>query len=233
MRTVKYAVALSVAVIGLGSAAAALAGTAQPGAYSGTTSQPGSNVSFTVANGGGSVEGFKADMSAICTKGSVSQSVDVTLTPTPSMKIRQSEFGFSGGFVFHNGPEVIGHGKGKVSGSFAPDSSVTGSLRFPWDFFANAGLLGGYHCDTGKVTFHGSRASDASAVSRCVVPTVKGKKLKVAKRAIKRAHCHVGRVVKRHSSARRRRVIAQRPRPGTKRAAGSAVKVVVSRGPAR
>ena len=233
MRTAKWAVALSVAVIGLLWATATLAASVQLGSYSGGTSQDGGTVNFTVANSGGSVDDFKAEMSATCTKGSASQIVEVTLTPTPSMKIRRDGFGFSGGFVFRNGDTAIGHGKGNVSGNFTSDRHVTGTFRFPWEFFANAGLLSGYRCDTGKVAFQASLPSGTSAAGRCVVPKLKGKKLKAARRAIKRAHCHVGRIVKRHSKARRRRVIGQRPRSGSKRAAGAPIKLVVSRGPAR
>jgi hypothetical protein len=233
MRTAKYAAAFSVVAIGLAWATATLAASVQVGPYSGGTSQEGGSVSFTVANSGGSVEDFKAEMSAICTKGSSSQRVEVTLTPTPSIKIRQGGFDFSGGFVFRNGDTAIGHGKGNVSGDFSSDRHVTGSFRFPWEFFSNAGLLSGYRCDTGKVTFQGSLATDTSATVQCVVPRLKGKKLKVAKRAIRQAHCRVGRVVKRHSKAKRRRVIGQRPRPRTEREAGAPVKILVSRGPAR
>ena len=232
MRTAKYTAVLSVAVAGLIWTVTALAVNAQSGSYSGTTSQAGSNVSFAVANNK-TVDDFKADMSAACTKGSATQNVDVSLTPTPSMPIRLGEFNFVGGFVFHNGPAVIGHGKGRVSGSFTAEGVATGTLRFPWEFFANAGLLGGYHCDTGKVTFQASLASGDPGPARCIVPKLRGKRLKAAKRAVRRAHCRVGRVVKRHSKVKPRRVIRQRPPAGSSRAAGSPVKLVVSRGPAR
>lgn len=232
MRTAKYVVALSVAALALASATAALAISAQAGPYSGRTSQTGSSVSFTVPSGGGFVDDFKAEMSAVCTKGGASQSIDVALAPTPRMKIRDGEFAFVGGFVFRNGEEVIGHGKGNVSGSFTSNHQVAGTLKFPWDFFANAGLLSGYHCDTGKVTFLGSLQSQAKAAS-CIVPKLRGKKLKAAKRAIRRAHCRVGRIVKRHSKRKRGRVIRQRPRPRTERVNGAPVKLIVSRGPVR
>jgi hypothetical protein len=233
MRTAKYAVALSVVAIGLVWATATLAASVQAGPYSGGTSQDGGSVSFTVSNGGGSVEDFKAEMSASCTKGSSSQRLEVTLSPTPSIKIRQGEFNFSGGFIFRNGNTAIGHGKGSVSGDFTSDHQVSGTFRFPWEFFSNAGLLSGYRCDTGKVSFQGSLAAAAPAAPGCVVPKLKGKKLKAAKRAIRQAHCRVGRVVKRHSKAKRRHVIGQRPRPRTEREAGAPVKILVSRGPAR
>lgn len=233
MRIAKCAVVLSVAAVGLVWAAATIAASVQSGPYSGGTSQGGGSVSFTVPDSGGSVDDFKAEMSATCTKGSASQNVEVTLTPTPSMKLRQGEFNFSGGFVFRNGDTAIGHGKGTVSGDFTSDRHVTGAFRFPWEFFANAGLLSGYRCDTGRVTFQGTVATGAPAAAQCVVPKLKRMKLKAAKRAVRQAHCQVGRVVKRHSKAGRRRVIGQRPRAGSQRAEGAAVKLIVSRGPAR
>ncbi len=233
MRVARCVVVLSVAAVGLVWATPTIAAPAQPGPYSGGTSQDAGSVSFTVPDSGGSVDDFKAEMSATCTKGAASQVIEVTLTPTPSIKIRQGGFSFSGGFVFRNGDTAIGHGKGNVSGDFTSDRHVTGTFRFPWEFFANAGLLSGYRCDTGKVTFQGSLATGAPAPVQCVVPKLKGKKLKAAKRAIRRAHCQVGRVVKRHSKVKRSRVIRQRPRAGTERAAGSPVKLIVSRGPAR
>ncbi|HSR94060.1 MAG TPA: PASTA domain-containing protein [Solirubrobacterales bacterium] len=232
MRIAKCAVVLSVAAIGVVWATIAVAASVQPGAYSGGTSQDGGSVSFTVADEGGSVEDFKAEMSAVCTKGAASQSVEVTLTPTPSIKIRQSEFSFSGGFVFRNGDAAIGHGKGNVSGNFTSERHVSGTFRFPWEFFANAGLLSGYRCDTGKVTFQGAVGTGAQATAQCIVPKLKRKRLKAAKRAIKQAHCHLSRVVRRHSKAKRQRVIGQRPRAGSQSPAGSAVKLIVSRGPA-
>ena len=68
----------------------------------------------------------------------------------------------------------------------------------------------------------------------CVVPKVKGKKLRKARRAIRRGHCSVGRVKKVYSAkVRKRRVISQRPRAGLKRPAGSKVNLKVSKGKRR
>ena len=65
----------------------------------------------------------------------------------------------------------------------------------------------------------------------CVVPKVKGKKLRAAKRAIRNAHCAVGKVTKAFSkSVKKGRVISQKPRPAKKLAAGSTVKLKVSKG---
>jgi len=66
--------------------------------------------------------------------------------------------------------------------------------------------------------------------AKCKVPRVVGKKLVVAKRAIKRARCRVGRVRKARSRRPSGRVLSQRPRAGVKRPRGTRVNLVVSRG---
>jgi hypothetical protein len=65
----------------------------------------------------------------------------------------------------------------------------------------------------------------------CVVPKVKGKPLKAAKRAIRAAHCAVGTVKRAYSArVRRGRIVSQRPKPHAVRPTGTKVKLVVSRG---
>jgi hypothetical protein len=68
----------------------------------------------------------------------------------------------------------------------------------------------------------------------CVVPKVKGKRLPAAKRAVRKAHCSVGKVTRAFSkSVKKGRVISQKPKPGKKLAAGSKVKLKVSKGKKR
>jgi len=65
----------------------------------------------------------------------------------------------------------------------------------------------------------------------CVVPKVVGKKLAVARRAIVRAHCKVGKVKKRYSRrVRKGRVISESPKAHRRLAAHAKVNLVVSRG---
>ena len=68
---------------------------------------------------------------------------------------------------------------------------------------------------------------------KCVVPNVKRKTLVAAKRAIRKSHCAVGSVKKAFSSKRKGTVISQKPAPGTKRAAGGKVNLVLSKGKKR
>jgi hypothetical protein len=66
---------------------------------------------------------------------------------------------------------------------------------------------------------------------RCIVPGVVGQRLATARKRIARASCRVGRVRRAHVRSKRQvgRVIAQSPKPGTRRAAGTRVNLVVGR----
>jgi beta-lactam-binding protein with PASTA domain len=110
------------------------------------------------------------------------------------------------------------------------------------------------HCQIGKVTTQGSAVPIGRVISqnppagspgptvslvistggspgvRCRVPNVIGEKVRRAKRKLVRAHCEVGRVIRRPSSRRRGRVIAERPRPGRTKRVGSKVRLTVSAG---
>ena len=80
-------------------------------------------------------------------------------------------------------------------------------------------------------------ATAASAPSRrvsrrpvCVVPRLIGKRLAGARKSIRGAHCALGRVRRVASHKARGHVIAQGPRPGLRRPAGTKVNLVVSKG---
>ncbi len=68
------------------------------------------------------------------------------------------------------------------------------------------------------------------AVARCKVPKLRGRSVVAAARALRRAHCRVGRLSrKRARSGKRRRVIKQTPRAGARRPAGTRVKLTLRR----
>ena len=72
------------------------------------------------------------------------------------------------------------------------------------------------------------------SASRCVVPTVKGRTLAAARRAIVAARCTVGRVSRAYSrTVRSGRVVSQTPRPRLRLRRGAKVNLVVSRGTRR
>jgi uncharacterized delta-60 repeat protein len=81
------------------------------------------------------------------------------------------------------------------------------------------------------VSMNAARSVTATFKALCVVPKVKGKKLLAAKRALKKAHCSVGKVTKVFSArVRKGRVISPRPRAGKKLAPGARIKLQVSKG---
>ncbi|HEY6584992.1 MAG TPA: PQQ-dependent sugar dehydrogenase [Gaiellaceae bacterium] len=70
----------------------------------------------------------------------------------------------------------------------------------------------------------------ATAKIVCRVPKLVGLKLRTAKVRLRRAHCRAGRLRAKRSTAKRRgRVIAQSPRAGARRPAGSRVRMTVGR----
>ncbi|HJR01551.1 MAG TPA: PASTA domain-containing protein, partial [Methylomirabilota bacterium] len=74
-------------------------------------------------------------------------------------------------------------------------------------------------------------ATFRAASHACVVPRLKGKTLKAARKALRRAHCALGKVRRAYSSkVKRGRVVAQKPRPGARRRAGAKVALTLSRG---
>ena len=69
-----------------------------------------------------------------------------------------------------------------------------------------------------------------SSAPRCVVPRLKGLTLAKAKTKLRKAHCRLGKVARKKSKSRARRVIAQTPKPKKRLKAGTKVNVVLSRG---
>jgi len=63
----------------------------------------------------------------------------------------------------------------------------------------------------------------------CIVPKVKGKKLKQAKKLIADASCNLGKVKKKQSKMPQGKVLKQKPKPGTDAGVGGAVKLTVAR----
>ena len=84
---------------------------------------------------------------------------------------------------------------------------------------------------TCTVTMSAARSVTATFNALCVVPKLKGKKLRAAKGAIRRAHCSVGKVTRVFSAkVKKGSVISQKAKPGAKLVAGSKIKLKVSKG---
>ena len=82
----------------------------------------------------------------------------------------------------------------------------------------------------GSATAASPLSRQASRKRFCVVPRVSGKALKGAKAAIRRSNCSVGRVRYARSARAKGRVISQSPRSGVRKAVGTKVNLVVSKG---
>jgi uncharacterized delta-60 repeat protein len=86
---------------------------------------------------------------------------------------------------------------------------------------------------TGRCTVQMTAARSVTATFKlpCIVPKLKGKTLRAAKRAIRKAHCSVGKVSKAFSTrVTKGRVISPKPRAGKRLAPGSKVRLKVSKG---
>jgi hypothetical protein len=72
-------------------------------------------------------------------------------------------------------------------------------------------------------------AATVVPVIRCIVPKLKGRRLRPAKRVLRRRHCRIGKVIRKHrkKAPRKARIIKQRPGPRTIRPAGSKVHVTL------
>ena len=75
-----------------------------------------------------------------------------------------------------------------------------------------------------------SGGGTATAPKKCVVPKLKGKKLRKAKRLLRKANCATGKITrKKAKKAKRGKVLSSKPRAGAKRPKGMKVKLVVGK----
>jgi beta-lactam-binding protein with PASTA domain len=103
---------------------------------------------------------------------------------------------------------------------FAPvaTGSRAGTLRIGGDVIALTGA--------------GAGAGAPQATVRCVVPRLKGRTLRGARRALQQANCKLGNVTRR-GRGRRGRVRSFSPKAGTSLPAGTTVRLVLNRRPRR
>lgn len=104
-------------------------------------------------------------------------------------------------------------------------SAAAGSVFKGW-----SGACSGTSICTVTMTQAQSLTATFAAKPACVVPKLKGKRLRAAKRALIRAHCRAGKVTRKYSRVRRGRVISQKPKAGRHLRAGAKVRLVVSKG---
>jgi len=140
-----------------------------------------------------------------------------------------------------------GDGAGAVTSSPAGINCGTG-CRHAYDYGSSVTLspraakgssFGGWAgACTGKascvLTMTAARSVKASFVKDCVVPKLKGKSLKAAKRALKAHDCSAGKIKRAFSkTVKKGRVISQKPKPRKRLKHGAKVKLTVSKGKPR
>jgi uncharacterized repeat protein (TIGR01451 family) len=153
--------------------------------------------------------------------------------PPPPHSLAVSKTGTGAGTVTSS-PSGISCGATCVA-TFTGGTAVTlkatpaaGSRFLRW-----TGDCAGATCQLTMSTDHFAVAEFAKVV-RCKVPKVLGLTPKKAKGRIVRAHCRVGKITKRFSTARKRgRVIGQKPKAGRLLTAGTKVNFSVGKGPRR
>lgn len=140
------------------------------------------------------------------------------------------------------GPGTVSDGSGQsCSGSCNFSEAVGAALKLTAAPSSGANFSGWSGACTGSslacaLTPQGSLAvtarfaSSGTARHVCIVPKLKGKKLRAARRALRHAHCRLGTIKRRFSNVKKGRIIAQRPRAGRHRRARTRVRLVISRG---
>jgi peptidoglycan/xylan/chitin deacetylase (PgdA/CDA1 family) len=121
----------------------------------------------------------------------------------------------------------------KTSPAFPPSSSWTRAswTTPPIPHSLNGLSFGLTLAEKGSMTIddvHATLAGVLPEARRCVVPRVVGRPLSRARRMLARAGCLSGRISRRFIPRGRKRVIAQRPRPGARGPAGARVNLVVA-----
>jgi hypothetical protein len=117
-------------------------------------------------------------------------------------------------------PAALGTVDVRVS-TVAGESPASAADHFTYAAPSSAGIGGGATGGAGAAL-----PKSSAAPTQCKVPKLKGRNLKVAKKAIRRAGCKVGRVAKAGgATAATGKVKAQRPKPGRSVAKGTKVTV--------
>jgi hypothetical protein len=146
-----------------------------------------------------------------------------TYVTPPGLNARNGDFSPDGTQIAFQGPS----GVYTIPAGGGSPTLILGEATIPaWSPYVLPSAAGPSGPSPGPAPGGGGGGS----VAHCKVPKVTGKTLAVAKRAIVRAGCRLGKVTKRSSSHRNRgRVIAESPKAGKSVAAGTKVSIFIGR----
>jgi uncharacterized delta-60 repeat protein len=115
-----------------------------------------------------------------------------------------------------------------------PDGKIVagGESQFGPHTEQYAVALARYRADGSLDQSFGTGGLVKTSLALCVVPKLRGQKMDwFAQQRIKGSHCAVGKIKRVHSRhVKRRRIISEKPRPGTVHVEGTKVRLVVSKG---
>jgi uncharacterized delta-60 repeat protein len=137
-----------------------------------------------------------------------------------------TSFGFSE-------PEMGTSGDAATAVALQADGKIvaTGYSNFGPHTEQYLAALARYRPDGSLDPTFGSGGKVNTSIAVCVVPHVKGLRLRKARPKIQYSECSVGRIKRVHSArVRKAHVISQQPRPGTVRPDRAKVRLVVSKG---
>ena len=207
---------------------------------------PGTMVTLTATAAGGSVfggwsgGGCSGTGTCVVTLGS-STAVAATFDLAPvTLTVTKTGDGAGGGTVTSSPAGISCQFTDTTcSHAFAHGTSVTltaqGSIHVTFEGWSGGGCSGAGTC---TVTLNSAttvtadfKTTGGPPVHKCVVPKLKGKSLKAAKRSLRSRFCRLGKVRQAFSKkVKRGRVISQKPRAGKHLRAGAKVNVVLSKG---
>lgn len=153
--------------------------------------------------------------------------------PPPNFTLTVTEAGSGAGTVTSS---PAGIACGSVCAQAYPSGTIVTLSASASSGSKFAGWSGGVCSGTGTCVVTMSAAKVVTATftrlpKPCIVPKVKGKRLKAAERAIRSHACRVGRIKRAFSkNVKKGRVISQRPKPGRRLAHDAKVNLIVSKG---
>jgi hypothetical protein len=163
--------------------------------------------------------------------GPTSGGTTVTVTGLDFEEVSAVEFGgvAASSFTVDSGTQITAvspaHSAGAVPLTVTTTGGTSGGTTAQFTYEAPAAQTTGGNGDTTPPPVNAPPAATPPA-AKCVVPKLKGKKLKAAKKTIIAADCKVGNVTKaKDVTAKTGKVVKQSPKVGTSKAAGSKVNV--------
>jgi hypothetical protein len=139
-------------------------------------------------------------------------------------------------------PLVVALDVGAATSQLEADHLTVGTVSYAYSAGVGKNLVVSQDPSAGAVAHRTEKqgppvslvVSLGAAPFSCVVPRVKGKILRAAKRAIQAAHCQVGTIKRAFSrTVKKGRVLSEKPRSGRKLADGAKVALTVSKGKKR